>query len=110
MNIENPEGSYRPELNADEMEIAARLKEKGPEDKEAMDALLSWLDKEQLRAGEIGTPRANMEVDLKLALLKMEAGFRDDAREMLEEIWNNAGEEDEDVVNAVRGMLEELQD
>ena len=91
---ERPPGS---EFSENEQLLIARLREHGHEDPEALLMLNAWCDEQKLKANEINTAGANIEVDLRRAKLYRAAGFHRDALDSLEaarESAHNAGEKD----------------
>ncbi len=97
------------EFSGAELELIDRLKSLGPDNQEARESLVAWVQAEEVRANEINSPRANNEFDVKRAKLYRAAGFTREAWDILETMrvqLYSAGETD--IYDEVMRIMDEM--
>ena len=90
-----------------EQRLIRLLKERGPEDQETRQLLISWTEEQERQVANI--PRATIEFNLRRGRLYFAAGYADEAFENFEdarrEAWN---EQNEELYNAIGEEMDKL--
>ncbi len=104
-----PEKFPSPEFSQEELQLIAKLKERGLEDAEAKQELLAWTEAQEAKANETNTSRANVEMNIKRAKLYRAAGFKAGAWDVLESVRMQAHNEGEaDLYEEAMRIMDEL--
>ena len=92
-----PEKFPSPEFSSEEEALIAKLREHGM-DEETQKELIAWTEKQEAKANETNTPRANIELNVKRAKLYFAAGLKAEAWDILESVRIQAMNENENTL------------
>lgn len=97
------------EFSEREQLLIAKLRENGTEDLETHELLLAWCEEKEIKATQINTSRAGIELDLKKGKLYRAAGFREEAWASLEAVRQAANNEDaQDLLSEADALMDEM--
>src|SRR3989338_8325221 len=93
MPEERPPSEFEIEQQS-EQELIRRIKEKGPEDPETRDTLITWTREQEERVRESNDPEAAIQFNLKRGRLYSSAGYPEEALKNFEsarmQAWNES--------------------
>jgi hypothetical protein len=99
------------ESESPEQKLISLLREKGPEDGEARDLLISWTIEQERLVEQSSDPEAPIQLNLRRARLYFEAGYIDEAMENFEaaadQAWN---EKRNELYEAVMEEMDQIED